>query len=157
MCFFCLLYLFLHCIMSSLLLHVCWVPCHILLLASCSSFIILHYAILVCFAMPISCHIAFGHSCCCHEPHVHCTHPYVTCYFHVVGASALAISLSSHAHVSSPLPSFFLHVFASDIIPSFINVHSFPDAISPCLNPLCQFSALLDLIGLESKFPLVWI
>ena len=67
--------------------------------------------------MPISCHIAFGHSCCFHEHHVHCTHPYVTCYFRLVCASALAISLSSHAHVSSPLPSPFLHVFASDIIP----------------------------------------
>ena len=29
------------------------------------------------------------------------------------------------SHVSSPLPSFFLHVFASDIIPSSINVHLF--------------------------------
>ena len=112
---------------------------------------------LYCIAMSTSCHIAFGHSCCCHEHHVHCTQPYITCYFLLVCASALALSLSSHAHVSSPLPSSFLHVFASDIIPSSINVHLFPDDLTPCLIPLCQVSSILELFWLGSKMAQVWI
>ena len=36
-----------------------------------------------------------------------------------------------------------------------INVHSFPDASSPCLNPLCQISDPLELFWLGSKMPQV--
>ena len=79
-------------------------------------------------------------------------------FFCLLYSCMLHCCLPMHmSHVSSPLPSFFLHVVASDIIPSFINVHCFPDASSPCLNPLCQFSAHLKMFWSGSKMCQLWI
>jgi hypothetical protein len=76
-----------------------------IMLSALSYICFLHHAHLTCYVALYPCHFAFHHA------------HHVGCILHVVCASALDISLSSHALVSSPLPSFFLHVFASDIFP----------------------------------------
>ena len=105
-------------------------------------FFFLHHVLrrLYCIAMPISCHIAL--------------------VIHVVAMSIMCIALilrlpvTSMLFVHQPLLSlsqampmyhhlpFFIPscFFASDFIPSSINVHLFPDDLAPCPKPLCQIS-----------------
>ena len=54
-------------------------------------------------------------------------------------------------------PFFFIRFNFMWHFPCPENVPSFPANPTPCRLPLCQFSALLDLIWLESKLPQVWI
>ena len=149
----------------------CWVPCHILLLASCSSYIILHctilalfyaswcdfsYVIVVAFASWASClglHLEVLLCDLVWNPLFFLSPPH-SCNIHIP-ATIHQVHPSFYSIQTSPF--FFITFIFMWHFPCPENVHSFPDASSPWLHPLCQFSAHLKMFWLGSKMAQVWI
>ena len=102
-----------------------------IMLSALSYIFFVHHTNLTCYVALYPCHFAFHHA------------HHVGCILHVVCASALAISLKPYAHVSSPLPSFFL---------MFLQVTLFP----PPLMFIYFLVILLNALYLYVKFYLIW-